>query len=88
MKTSLKEINSYTRQLDITIPWDLIEKDYFRRGSTIIAIHTGGFQGIEGMNQQIKNKRTFKKTSGRLSPPSHHTPREFHDAVRGPPPSL
>ena len=36
--------------------WDLIEKDYFRRGSTIIAIHTGGLQGIEGMNQRIKNK--------------------------------
>tara|TARA_Y100001954_G_scaffold193637_1_gene208784 strand:+ start:99 stop:1004 length:906 start_codon:yes stop_codon:yes gene_type:complete len=36
--------------------WDLIEKDYFRRGSTIIAIHTGGLQGIEGMNQKIKNK--------------------------------
>ena len=36
--------------------WDLIEKDYFRRGSTIIAIHTGGLQGIEGMNHQIKNK--------------------------------
>ena len=28
MKTNLKEINSYTRQLDVTIAWDLIEKDY------------------------------------------------------------
>ena len=36
--------------------WDLIEKDYFRRGSTIIAIHTGGLQGIEGMNERLKNK--------------------------------
>ena len=36
--------------------WDLIKKDYFRRGSTIIAIHTGGLQGIEGMNQRIKTK--------------------------------
>ena len=36
--------------------WELIEKDYFRRGSTIIAIHTGGIQGIVGMNQRIKNK--------------------------------
>ena len=26
------------------------------------------------------------KTSGRHHSPSHHTPREFHDAVRGPPP--
>ena len=36
--------------------WDLIEKDYFRRGSTIIAVHTGGLQGIQGMNQRIKPK--------------------------------
>ena len=36
--------------------WDLIEKDYFRRGSTIIAIHTGGLQGIKGMNLLNKNK--------------------------------
>ena len=36
--------------------WELIEKDYFRRGSTIIAVHTGGLQGIVGMNQRIKNK--------------------------------
>ena len=28
MKTNIKEINSYTRQLDVTIAWDLIEKDY------------------------------------------------------------
>ncbi len=28
MKTNLKEINSYTRQLDITIGWNLIEADY------------------------------------------------------------
>ena len=33
-------------------------------------------------------KKTKEKTSGRLSPPSHHTPREFHDAVRGPPLTL
>lgn len=36
--------------------WDLIEKDYFRRGSTIVVIHTGGLQGIEGMNERLKNK--------------------------------
>ena len=28
MKTSLKEINSFTRQLDVIIAWDLIEKEY------------------------------------------------------------
>jgi len=36
--------------------WDLVEKDYFRRGSSIVAIHTGGLQGIEGMNERLKNK--------------------------------
>ncbi|MDG1849714.1 MAG: pyridoxal-phosphate dependent enzyme [Flavobacteriales bacterium] len=36
--------------------WDLIENDYFRRGSTIIAIHTGGLQGVLGMNERIKDK--------------------------------
>jgi 1-aminocyclopropane-1-carboxylate deaminase len=36
--------------------WDLIEKDYFRRGSSIVVIHTGGLQGIEGMNTRLKNK--------------------------------
>jgi len=36
--------------------WDLIEKDYFRRGSSIVVIHSGGLQGIEGMNIRLKNK--------------------------------
>ena len=36
--------------------WDLIEKDYFRVGSTIIVVHTGGLQGIDGMNERLKNK--------------------------------
>ena len=36
--------------------WDLIEKDYFRSGSSIVAIHTGGLQGIEGMNERLKVK--------------------------------
>ena len=28
MKTNLIEINSYTRQLDIKVAWNLIEKDF------------------------------------------------------------
>ena len=36
--------------------WNLIEKDYFRAGSTIVAVHTGGLQGIDGMNDCLKNK--------------------------------
>lgn len=35
---------------------DLIEKDYFPPGAKILAIHTGGLQGIKGMNQLLKKK--------------------------------
>ena len=35
---------------------DLIDKDYFQDGSKILAIHTGGLQGIKGMNNKLKNK--------------------------------
>lgn len=32
---------------------DLVSKDYFPRGSTILAIHTGGLQGNKGMNERF-----------------------------------
>ena len=35
---------------------DLIKKDYFKKGTKILAIHTGGLQGIEAMNIQLKKK--------------------------------
>lgn len=35
---------------------DLIEKDYFAKHSKILLIHTGGIQGIAGMNIKLKNK--------------------------------
>lgn len=35
----------------------LVEEGYFSPGTTILAIHTGGLQGIEGMNQQLKRKK-------------------------------
>ena len=35
---------------------DLINKGYFPKGAKILAIHTGGLQGIEGMNKNLKNK--------------------------------
>jgi 1-aminocyclopropane-1-carboxylate deaminase len=35
---------------------DLIEKDYFPKGAKILAIHTGGIQGIKGMNIYLKKK--------------------------------
>ncbi len=36
--------------------FDLMEKGYFPKGSKILAIHTGGLQGIDGMNMVLKSK--------------------------------
>lgn len=35
---------------------DLIKKNYFKEGTKILAIHTGGLQGIDGMNLLLKKK--------------------------------
>ncbi|WP_439128527.1 1-aminocyclopropane-1-carboxylate deaminase/D-cysteine desulfhydrase [Polaribacter sp.] len=35
---------------------DLVKKGYFKKNSKIIAIHTGGLQGIAGFNQKLKQK--------------------------------
>ena len=35
---------------------DLIHKGYFAKNSQILLIHTGGLQGIQGMNIKLKNK--------------------------------
>ncbi len=35
---------------------DLIQKNTFKEQSTILAIHTGGLQGITGINQKLKKK--------------------------------
>ena len=37
--------------------FDLIEKGYFSKGSKIVAIHTGGLQGLEGMKRQMDRFR-------------------------------
>jgi 1-aminocyclopropane-1-carboxylate deaminase len=37
--------------------FDLMKQNYFPKGSKILAIHTGGLQGIEGMNNSLKNKK-------------------------------
>ncbi|MEP5339833.1 MAG: pyridoxal-phosphate dependent enzyme [Algibacter sp.] len=37
--------------------FNLIEKGYFPKGSKILAIHTGGLQGIKGMNGILKKKK-------------------------------
>ncbi|MDD2674008.1 1-aminocyclopropane-1-carboxylate deaminase/D-cysteine desulfhydrase [Flavobacterium petrolei] len=36
---------------------DLIEKNYFPAESKILLIHTGGIQGIQGMNMKLRNKQ-------------------------------
>jgi len=37
--------------------YDLISREYFEKGSKILAIHTGGLQGIEGMNAKLKQQK-------------------------------
>ena len=36
---------------------DLINKNYFPENSKILLIHTGGIQGIAGMNLKLKSKK-------------------------------
>ena len=36
--------------------FDLIDKGFFSENSKILAIHTGGLQGVGGMNQKLKRK--------------------------------
>lgn len=40
--------------------FDLIDKDWFPKGSKILLIHTGGLQGILGMNQLLKQKNQIE----------------------------
>ena len=42
--------------------YDFASKGYFKEGSLIIAIHTGGLQGLKGLSGRMKNywvKRRF-----------------------------
>jgi 1-aminocyclopropane-1-carboxylate deaminase len=36
---------------------DLIQNNYFSKGSKILAIHTGGIQGVRGMNELLKKQK-------------------------------
>ncbi|PWA06237.1 1-aminocyclopropane-1-carboxylate deaminase/D-cysteine desulfhydrase [Flavobacterium psychrotolerans] len=36
---------------------DLIKNNYFPEGSKILVVHTGGIQGVQGMNIKLKNKK-------------------------------
>ncbi len=35
--------------------WEMVEQGQLKKGSRVLAIHTGGLQGIKGMNQRLKN---------------------------------
>jgi 1-aminocyclopropane-1-carboxylate deaminase len=36
---------------------DMIQNNYFPARSKILLIHTGGIQGIQGMNVKLRNKQ-------------------------------
>jgi len=37
--------------------YDMITKGFFKPHSKILVIHTGGLQGVEGMNKRLKQKQ-------------------------------
>ncbi len=64
--TLIDFINNFKKQFNIPLDpiytgklcygiFDLIEKEYFKNGANIIAIHTGGLQGIKGFNKRFSN---------------------------------
>ncbi|ADV48129.1 1-aminocyclopropane-1-carboxylate deaminase [Cellulophaga algicola DSM 14237] len=55
LKTSIPLDPVYTGKMMFGI-LDLVAQDYFKPGTKILAIHTGGLQGISGMNKVLKNK--------------------------------
>ena len=34
--------------------FDLVKKQYFPRGTTLVALHTGGLQGLVGMKEKME----------------------------------
>lgn len=55
LKTGISLDPIYTGKMMFGI-LDLIQKDFFKPGSQILAIHSGGLQGIKGMNLVLKRK--------------------------------
>ncbi|WP_324721582.1 1-aminocyclopropane-1-carboxylate deaminase/D-cysteine desulfhydrase [Salinimicrobium sp. HB62] len=64
-KTLIDFINSFRKEYGIQLDpvytgkmmygiFDLAEKEYFSKNTRILAIHTGGLQGISGMNKVLK----------------------------------
>ena len=54
-KTEIQLDPVYTGKMMYGI-FDLINKEYFRPGSTIITVHTGGLQGIQGFKERFSEK--------------------------------
>lgn len=61
-------LNKFTRETHIQLDpiytgkmiygiLDLVKKGYFPRGTKLLAIHTGGLQGIEGFNKRLQKKQ-------------------------------
>ena len=50
-ETKIKTDPIYTGKLFYALV-DLAKKDYFKRGSTIVVVHTGGLQGIKGFEKR------------------------------------
>ncbi len=46
----------YTAKMIFGI-FDLVKKGVFKKNTRILAIHTGGLQGIDGMNEKLKKKK-------------------------------
>lgn len=66
-------INEFKRRFDVNLEpiytgkmflgiFELMKNNYFPKGSRILAVHTGGLQGIDGMNKklELKNKTIIK----------------------------
>ena len=49
----------YTNKMMFGIQ-DLIKNDYFKKGTKIVAIHTGGLQGIKAMNNRLQKKGSLQ----------------------------
>ena len=51
-------MNQKTYQLTLNFDQilDLVKQNYFEKGTKILCIHTGGLQGIEGINRLLKQK--------------------------------
>ncbi len=67
-REGIEFINSFYTQQDIMLDpiytakmifgiFDLAQKGFFSKNTRILAIHTGGLQGIAGMNKKLKKKK-------------------------------